>query len=155
MVFDKIAKIYVFMPSISQTKPKISFYNYFLLSGKLFFVSFSRQKTLLYSLLLCSFSHSQVILKLCILRFVKCDGLFILDVYANDFFQDKHSRSFYCFQAITVNATLKCGSKRANYDGFAMFFLSMLDPPSAKVMDKLIERHLLNVILMILRTSMN
>ncbi|PWA96155.1 hypothetical protein CTI12_AA042860 [Artemisia annua] len=58
--------------------------------------------------------------------------------------EDKHSRSFYCFQAITVNATLKCGSKRAIYDGFAIFFLSMLDPPSAKVMDKLIERHLLD-----------
>ncbi|PWA91103.1 Lipase, class 3 [Artemisia annua] len=39
--------------------------------------------------------------------------------------EDKHSRSFYCFQAIMVNATLKCGSKRAIYDGFAMFFLSM------------------------------
>ncbi|GKC70064.1 hypothetical protein Tco_1115947, partial [Tanacetum coccineum] len=38
----------------------------------------------------------------CILRFVKRAG-FILDVFANDLFKDTHSRSFYCFQAITVN----------------------------------------------------
>ncbi|GJW98856.1 hypothetical protein Tco_0180664 [Tanacetum coccineum] len=38
----------------------------------------------------------------CILWFVKRAG-FLLDVYANDLFKDTHSRSFYCFQAITVN----------------------------------------------------
>ncbi|GJU04723.1 hypothetical protein Tco_1121153 [Tanacetum coccineum] len=38
----------------------------------------------------------------CILWFVKRAG-FLLHVYANDLFKDTHSRSFYCFQEITVN----------------------------------------------------
>ncbi|PWA97505.1 hypothetical protein CTI12_AA028730 [Artemisia annua] len=53
-------------------------------------------------------------------------------------------RSLYRALEYSRKANLKCGSKRAIYDGFAMFFLSLLDPPSAKVMDKLIERHLLD-----------
>nr|GEU87507.1 midasin isoform X1 [Tanacetum cinerariifolium] len=53
-------------------------------------------------------------------------------------------RSLYRALEYSRKANIKCGSKRAIYDGFAMFFLSMLDPPSAKVMEKLIETNLLD-----------
>ncbi|KAJ0755641.1 putative von Willebrand factor, type A, AAA+ ATPase domain, midasin, midasin, AAA lid domain 7 [Helianthus annuus] len=53
-------------------------------------------------------------------------------------------RSLYRALEYTKKARHKFDISKAIYDGFSMFFLTMLDPPSAKLMNSLIVEHLLD-----------
>ncbi|KAL4583665.1 hypothetical protein LXL04_008247 [Taraxacum kok-saghyz] len=53
-------------------------------------------------------------------------------------------RSLYRAMEYTKKARRTFGFLKAIYDGFSMFFLTMLDPPSVELMKKLLTRHLLD-----------
>ncbi|KAK9066170.1 hypothetical protein SSX86_013491 [Deinandra increscens subsp. villosa] len=53
-------------------------------------------------------------------------------------------RSLYRALEYTKEARNNFGFSKAIYDGFSMFFLTMLDPPSAKLMNELIVKYLLD-----------